>query len=146
MDLVANHLVEIEAQLLVGGDSGEEESKAGQCSKDWVASELFYGMEAEKAEGKSRKEEEGGAEDESGEKGKKHEKSMYLEGNLEQHHIGEKGMNWFEQMVPAIDTFGGASGEQHSMQRKERNRWSPTGICRDYMGTYDVLKEVLGSD
>lgn len=54
-------------------------------------------------------------------------------------------MNWVEQVVPAMKGIGGDSGELYSSQEGEDNSGPPTGIGGEYIGTYDILMEKLGS-
>lgn len=54
-------------------------------------------------------------------------------------------MNWLEQVAPAMDPIGGAQGELHPFQGGLGNCGPSTGMFTDYMGTYNVLREVLSS-
>lgn len=49
-------------------------------------------------------------------------------------------------MVSATDPVGRALFELYSLQEEVGNREPCSGICRDHIGTYDALREVLYSD
>lgn len=55
-------------------------------------------------------------------------------------------MNPLGQVVPTMYTAGGDSGKLYSSQGGAENNGPSTGICTEYMGTYDVLMEVIDSD
>lgn len=55
-------------------------------------------------------------------------------------------MNWLDLVVLVIETAGGAPGELDSLQEVVGNMEPLAGICSDYMGTYDFLREFIVSD
>lgn len=55
-------------------------------------------------------------------------------------------MSRLDQVAPTIDQVGGDSGELYSLQGGSKNCGPSTGIYGDYMGIYDAVREVLGSD
>lgn len=54
-------------------------------------------------------------------------------------------MNWLNQVVPPMDPFGGTSGELYSLREVEGSRLKTKGMRTNYMGIYDVLREVSDS-
>lgn len=81
-----------------------------------------------------------------GEKGKKGPKDEIEEvekhedeqEDVEECHTEGKGLNWRDQMVPVMGTFGGASGELEPLQDVLGNRETFMGMFWDYMDTRDV--------
>lgn len=87
--------------------------------------------------------EEEGVEADSGEED---EQSVDKEDDVEPDHMGGEGMDQLDQVVPAMDPVGGASGELYPLERSVGTCGPYKGMYGDYMGTDDVLKEVPGFD
>lgn len=70
---------------------------------------------------------------------------MDEEGGLEPGHMGGEGVKWFDQVVPTMDPAGGESDDLNFLQGRADNCGPSADNWGDYMGTYDVFREVQGS-
>lgn len=60
--------------------------------------------------------------------------------------MGGEDINRLDQVFDDLDPVWWALSELESLQEVLCNREPITGMCGDYMGTCDVLREVIGSN
>lgn len=107
-----------------------------------MALDMVYEMEEEEDEDESGE----GEEVEALEEGNEDPESAKEEGDVEPSYMGGKRMNWFYHMVPTTYFVGEDSSELFLLEVGAYNFGTSRGICGGYMGTYDVLRKVIGSD
>lgn len=66
---------------------------------------------------------------------------MDQEDDVKLDHMGGKGMGWLDQVIPALDPLGGASGQLYTLEGRVGNCGRYKGMYGDYMCADDVLKE-----
>lgn len=77
---------------------------------------------------------------------KKRLRALRMKSGIYIRYMERKVVDWMDQVLLAMDRVGGASYELDLLQAGVGNSRTFTGICEYYMGTYDVLRELLDSD